>query len=223
MYLDLNELDEVFAPHWLWSNRRIAPAWFRRADYIGNPKVPLDRAIRDTVQTKTGYRPEGAIRILTHLRYFGYVFNPITLYYCFDNDDRIDTIVAEITNTPWKERHTYVLSSRDREPNGVSHRFRFAKEFHVSPFMSMDHDYTWYFTDPGRRLIVHMENHARSAKLFDASLILSRRPITRKSMNRVLLRFPVMTANVIAGIYWQAARLWLKGAPFHPHPAQNRV
>lgn len=129
-YLDLTELDRVFRGRWFWSTRRPALAWFRRADYLGDPSVPLDQAVRDCVERNTGVRPRGPIRLLTHLRYFGYVFNPVSFYYCFDTaDTRVETIVAEITNTPWGERHAYVLSARGEQPL----RFRFGKAFHVSP------------------------------------------------------------------------------------------
>jgi DUF1365 family protein len=116
MYVDLAELDEVFRGRWLWSVKRPALAWLRRADYLtdrdGDTRTPLDQAVRNRVQLETGSRPRGPIRMLTHLRYFGVGFNPVTFYYCFDREDtRVETIVAEITNTPWKERHAYVLSA----------------------------------------------------------------------------------------------------------------
>ncbi|MCF5919459.1 DUF1365 domain-containing protein, partial [Xanthomonas perforans] len=100
MYLDLSELDQVFARRWLWSVGRANLAQFRRSDYLGDARIPLDQAVRDCVQTHTGERPEGAIRLLTHLRYFGHVFNPVSFYYCFDRHDGLRWIVAEITNTP---------------------------------------------------------------------------------------------------------------------------
>ena len=109
-YLDLGELDEVFRGRWLWSTRRPALAWMRRADYLGDPAVPLDEAVRERVARETGERPRGPIRLLTHLRMLGACFNPVSFYYCFDQaGERVETIVAEITNTPWNERHAYVL------------------------------------------------------------------------------------------------------------------
>jgi DUF1365 family protein len=222
LYLDLDELPHVFAGRWLWSVRRPALAWFRRADYLGDPAVPLDHAVRDLVARRTGTRPNGPIRLLTHLRYFGYVQNPVSFYYCFDAAGvRVETIVAEITNTPWGERHAYVLPAQPGDAE--EQRFRLAKAFHVSPFMPMDMAYDWRFSRPGRRLTVHMANLARGERVFDATLVLRREPLTGRALAAALARHPWMTATVVAGIYWQAFRLWLKGAPFHPHPAIRRL
>ena len=219
MYLDLDELPRLFASRWLWSARRPAVAWFRRADYLGDPAVPLDRAVRDLVQERTGTRPAGPIRLLTHLRYFGYRQNPVSFYYCFEaTGEHVEAIVAEITNTPWGERHAYVLSA---PAGGAAHRLIARKVFHVSPFMPMELGYDWRFSAPGRRLTVHMESLERAERIFDATLVLDREPITGPALAVTLLRHPWMTATVVAGIYWQALRLWLKGAPFHPHPTTS--
>jgi len=219
IYLDLEELPRVFRGRWLWSADRPALARFRREDYLGPTDLPLDRAVRDRVRAALGIDVDGPIRMLTHLRYFGFIMNPVTFYYCFDSGgERVEAIVAEITNTPWGERHAYVLGRSRNRGGDKTLRFRFRKDFHVSPFLDMDLDYDWIFTPPGTRLSVHMGCERGGETAFDATLRLERREITGRALARVLLRHPFMTAKVAAGIYWQALRLWWKRCPFHPHP-----
>ena len=219
VYLDLAELPRVFEGSRLFSVEGRTPAVFRRADHFGDPSVPLDTAIRDLVEGNTGKRPAGPVRILTHLRYFGHCFNPVSFFYCFDPaGESVETFVADVSNTPWKERHLYVLPSPEGEGKPPWRVFSFDKAFHVSPFMPMDLRYEWRFQDPGREIHVHMTDFEKGTRLFDATLALSREEITPRSLRAALLRHPVMTVKVVAAIHWQALRLLLKRVPFYDHP-----
>ncbi len=222
MYLDLEELPHLFDRYWLWSVDHPNVAWFNRRDHAGRSAAPLDQAIRDLVHSQTGRAPEGPIRLLTHLRYYGYGFNPVSFYFCLDPDAvHVETIVAEVNNTPWGQQHCYVLSQPEKGP-GRLNTYHLAKQFHVSPFLPMDMQYRWRFSRPADNLLVHTENYRGGALCFDATLRLERKPITAGTLAGVLLRFPLMTARVVGAIHYQALRLWIKRAPFYPHPNPDK-
>ncbi|SFK30345.1 DUF1365 domain-containing protein [Lysobacter sp. cf310] len=222
LYLDLSELQRVFAGRRLWSLDRPNLAEFRRSDYLGPAALPLDEAVRQRVEQVSGRRPLGPIRLLTHLRYAGYVFNPVSFYYCHDPDGALECVLAEITNTPWRERHTYVLPVGEARRRGRALSWGFDKRFHVSPFMPMQRRYDWRFTSPERDLHVRMQVHDAAGVEFDAGLHLQRRALDAGALARVLWRYPLMTASVVGAIHWQALRLWLKRNPVYAHPDLQR-
>ncbi len=222
-YLDLDELPRLFDGRLLWSARRPTVAWFRRADYLGARETPLAAAVRTLVRERTAIELDGPIRLLTHLRYLGHCFNPVSFYYCFDAaGERVRAVVAEVTNTPWGERHAYVLPVAERSPGGVIHG-ELEKALHVSPLMGMDHAYDWRLTEPHERLSVHISSTRRGERepTFDATLSLRRREISARELRRVLALYPLPTLRASARIYAHALRLRLRGASWHAHPARS--
>lgn len=205
-YLDLDELPRLLGGRLV--SGRTGLVRFRRSDYFGDARQPLADAVRDEVERQSGSRPLGPVRLLTQLRTFGHCFNPVSFYYCMDEDElRIESLLAEVTNTPWGERHAYVV------PEGSG---AFAKALHVSPFMTMDHAYNCRASTPSRTLVVSIESRRGGRRVFDATLSLRRRELTQSS----LARYPLQTLRVLSLIYWQALRLKLAGANVFPHPRE---
>jgi DUF1365 family protein len=210
-YLALEELPDLL------EGRLLSPSpglvRFRRSDYHGDPSRPLDRAVRDTVEARTGRRPAGSIRLLTHLRSFGHCFNPVSFYYCLDeHNQRLEAVMAEVTNTPWGERHAYVV------PEGHG---SFGKALHVSPFMGMDHTYTCEAPLPGSAASVRIQSLGGDHSVFEAGLQLRRLELSPRSLGAVTLRYPAATARVLLLIYLHAVGLRLAGAPVFAHPERS--
>lgn len=212
--LDLSELNNVFQGRWFHAVERFNLVSFRRADFLGDPSTRLEDAVRHRVEEKLGRRPLGSIRILTQLRTLGYIFNPVSFYYCYDEAGKLDAIVAEITNTPWRERHAYVLDAAGKSEL----LFRFDKDFHVSPFFEMDHVYEWRFHFGEKEVGVSMTNFQAGQVVFRADIALCLQPINGRNLATGLVRFPIQPLRMHLFIYWHAARLYLKRVPFFTHP-----
>jgi uncharacterized protein len=201
-YIDLDELPNLLNGRLI--KQRPGLVRFRHSDYLGEDQV------RATVERELGEAPEGPIRLLTHLRTLGHCFNPVSFYYCFAPDGHtLHSIVAEVTNTPWGERHEYVLAAANRTVNAG----HFDKALHVSPFMPMDQRYTWRASAPGKTLSVHIESEQDGERAFDATLSLTRKPLGYRGLARPTLR-------LLALIYGHGFALKLKGVPIQPHPAR---
>lgn len=244
--LDLDELDQLIKMKWYLGTSIFHPVRYKRSDFYEPQGGDLKQAVVNRVQVdfhRYGLAEVEIKRVvlLTHLRYFNFTFNPVSFYYCYDAHDQLVAIQAEITNTPWKERHSYVLpvsecargSTRGEiayeafaASKQTKHAFRFEKEFHVSPFNPMNMFYRWVFSSPNESLLVHMDNTMMSKgmsegqkaeKHFDATLTMDKLDLN-KNLGRTLIRYPFMTVKIVAGIYWQALKLYIKRSPFYSNP-----
>jgi hypothetical protein len=224
-YIDLDELPTLLGGRLLAS--RPGPARFRRRHYLGDEHMPLADAVRDVVTEQAGLRPSGPVRVLTSLSNFGHCFNPVSFYYCMDEAaERVDAVVAEVTNTPWGERHAYVLARGSEDCSsaqiaGAVLAGSSTKALHVSPFMGMDQRYEWRVSVPGETLSVHIASSRKGDLAFDATLSLHRRELTNATLTRMSARYPASAPRMLALIYFQALRLKLRGVPVHPHPKEG--
>ncbi|MCU0959968.1 MAG: DUF1365 domain-containing protein [Pirellulaceae bacterium] len=218
LYLDLAEWQESAELQQLLPTRRFRKPAFRREDHLAGWNGPLDAAVRRLVEVRTGRCLTGPIRLLTQLRSFGYYFSPLNLFYCFDTAQRLDTVVAEVNNTPWREQHLYVLWEGNCTGRGRALQFVHRKEFHVSPFMDMNAAYHWSVSLPEERLHVHLANVEPEGRLFHAAMSLTRLPASRSNLRRLRVRHPWMTGQIVGAIHWQALQLWWKKCPFYTHP-----
>lgn len=222
-YVDLSEIETVFGRRGLWSTKFPAVARFRRRDYLGEPRESLDESVRRLVAERTGRRPEGPIRLLTNFRTCGFTMNPVSFYYCFDAADRnVETLVAEVRNTPWGETHCYVVDCSSR-CDSADELPESTKQMHVSPFLEMGMKYRWRLATPGEGLTLGIENRTDEDVPFRVDLALKQVPITTRSRLRMLVRYPLLTWFIFLRIYLEAWRVWRLGVPFVPHPRHRSV
>ncbi len=224
VYLDLNELPSLVGRGHLISNSEYASCSFQRRDHLFDRSQSLATELRHVIHRETGCWTNGPIRILTQLRCLGYYFSPLNLFYVYDDQgDQLEYIVAEVNNTPWNERHCYVLWDGNRASDGGTLSFAHPKQFHVSPFMDMAMDYRWQLTQPDSTVTVRLANQRGSRVHFEAAMHLQRRELDRQQLRYMTLRYPLMNARIIAAIYYQAWKLWWKKCPSYVHPKKLNI
>lgn len=214
-YIDLDELPQLFAGVKGWSVNGKTLGQFCRSDYLGDPNQTLKSAVQAEVLRQTGKCPQGPVRMLTNLRMWGCCFNPVTLYYIFHpHGERPALILAQVNNTPWNERHCYLIPCDEQTGKTTA---GFAKQFHVSPFNPLDMNYQWVSNNPEKNLLVHMENHREGKCHLDATLTLVRHPWAAAALQKILWWQPWLTLKIPLAIYWQALKLALKRVPVYSH------
>ena len=230
-YLDLDEAEQTLRASRIANTARFGPASFCVAYHAPGlaavrTATDLANAIRDAVAAHGIPRPAGPVRLLTQLRQWGLYFSPLNLYFCYAaGGARVAAVVAEVSNTPWNQRRHYVLAAPASD-DAATLRCRHAKDFHVSPFMGMQAEYHWRTTLPGEQLQVCIRSHPTSTPSapsapFTAAMTLRRRRWSDANLLRLASRFPASSLRVLAAIYWQALRLWIKRCPYSPPPAAD--
>ena len=218
----VDEISDIFKKFWQLSFKPISWARFKRKDYIASEIDNLAIAVKSKIANQLDLsidELEGDVFLLGHLRYFGFYFSPLNVYF-LKKESGFTHMLAEVSNTPWHEKHYYALD--------LENLHRHPKEFHVSPFNPMDQTYQWRIKPPensSKSCLIHIESYTQNTdnKVFDATLNLKKRPLNKKELNRVLLKTPMQTASIVFGIYWQALKLFLKRTPFYKHPIKSEI
>lgn len=219
-FLDIDRLPELMRVSPLSGYNRWNVTSYCERDHFGDPEKALRERLRTDAEQNGVELPDGPVFLLTHLRYLGYVFNPVSFYYCYDHAGNLRTMLAEVNNT-FGETHNYWLDASKRRESTAAQRYTTPKRMHVSPFMGMRMEYDWIFTAPGERLVAHMNTVGDGKAFFDATLRLERREWSKCELHRTLAAYPLMTMRVIGGIHWEALKLWAKGVPVFSHVAKD--
>ncbi|WP_435237731.1 DUF1365 domain-containing protein [Psychromonas sp. PT13] len=218
--IDLDELPKLtnIGP-WFKSNK-FAPLNLKCSDYLDHKSQLSKQDVWLKIQSLGAKIVPKRVMFIGQLRCFGLYFSPINAYYCFDQDDQLIYLLAEVSNTPWNERHYYLIPLNPSEDKKAANKLISEKVFHVSPFMDLNMEYQWVIKKPADQLKLHIQNMHLSTgeKVFDASLTMQRMDFTNKNLRSCLASIPMMTLKTLWGIYWQALKLFIKGVPYVAHP-----
>lgn len=212
--LDLDELESLEQRVRLFGYRRRRPVRFLDGDHLGTPGLPVREGVCAYLRSQGIASQPARIEVLTQCRVFGFVFNPVSFFYCYAGDGSLLAIVAEVHNT-FGERHCYLLRADD----GVSgNQWHEKKVFHVSPFLTLAGTYAFAMGMPGDRLEIRIDLERGGAQVFTSRLALEARPMTDAALCGLLLRYPLMPHTIVAAIHRQAFALWRKGLTYYPKP-----
>lgn len=223
MLLKVDEISGVMQKFWQLGTNPLRWARYRRGDYVGGNNQDLSMVVKGKIAEMLGkqlWEIQGDVYLLGQLRYFGFYFSPLNLYY-LKQDGQFRYVLAEVSNTPWNKKHYYLVDSQTNQ--------RQSKEFHVSPFNPMEQDYQWRVVPPSTNhdhCLVHIDIFSKGGeqeKILDATLNLKRLTLNQKHLVRVLLTTPVQTFSIVVGIYWQALKLLVKRTPFYQHPRKSNT
>lgn len=211
-FLDLEEIDSMSDVGWWFSPRKFALSRFHRPDYLGPESEPLHESVKKRMAELTGEKVGGKVFGLLNLRTLGLYFSPVNFYFGYDAAGTCTHMLAEVSNIPWNERHHYAhylgeMPATPSEPKG----------FKVSPFNPVNQQYHWEISPPEESVAISISVHDKRGHVFDAGLEMKRYDLTARAIRKKLLRRPVMTASIVASIYWQALKLYLKGIPYVPY------
>lgn len=227
LFLKTDEIPTLLRKFWQLSESPFSWARFKRSDFLGDQSQSIADSVRSKIAELSAKGVEdlrGDVFMLCQLRYFGLYFSPLNLYF-LKQETGNSLMLAEVSNTPWNERHYYLIDLDNCQAHD--------KAFHVSPFNPMSQRYHWRVKEPTTdqaRCLVHIESRQNGEtdpaagfeeKIFDATLSLERVKLNQRELSRVLRRTPVQTASIVIGIYWQALKLFLKKVPLHAHPNRS--
>jgi len=209
--IDIDEINHISQKFALFGTSKFSPVKFNQKDYIVNEPGDLKERIASKVKSLGGKWDGTKVLMLIQCRCLGIYFSPVNFFYCYNKDGSCELMLAEVSNTPWNERHYYLIDVLNPDMT--------KKTFHVSPFMQLNMKYKWRVSEPLEKVNISIANHFEEteAAVFDAHLTLRKTPLTSLNLIKSWISLPLMVFKIVTLIYWQALKLFIKRVPFVPY------